>query len=132
MNNTHVSLCTPDRAPSPWRPFQRPAANEVQVQVEDRLACALSVVRDEAELAEALMLGDGCSSNHQVAENRRVLGRRGAQARESVSVLWYDEDMRRGHGVDVPEGEAELVLEDDLARYVPAKQGKLTAGEEAS
>jgi hypothetical protein len=90
------------------RPRERTAADEVEVEVEDALACALPIVGHEAEVVEPLLLGDGGGGDHQVSERGGVLGRGGTEAGEAVPPFGDDQHVRARHWVDVAESVAHL------------------------
>jgi hypothetical protein len=82
----------------------------------DSLACGVSVVDDEsvAGLRETEAVSDASCSDEDVADRRRI---RGGELVDVGDVPpWYDENVRRCDGTDVPERDDMLVFVDDVAR----------------
>ena len=91
-----------------------PAAEHVDVQVRDGLAPIGAVIDRDAEtgVADAFLAGDGSSGEQEVAQ-------KGSVFRFGFADAWdhgfrYDEEMGGRLGVDVAEGDALIILVDDL------------------
>lgn len=106
VNRTIVSL--------PWRPVHRPAAEQMEMQVEHRLAAVPARVHNQpvAALGDALLLGDLVADEQQMSEQARVgfiqLSHGGHMpARDHQRV-------DRSLGIDVVKGDALVVFVDDF------------------
>lgn len=90
------------------------AGEKVQVKVRDFLAAVGSGIGDEAEAGggDVEFTRDFGGGDHQVAEQGGIGG--GGLPHVGEVILGNDDDMDRGLGVDVVEGEAVVVLVDDL------------------
>src|SRR5262245_59455947 len=99
----------------PRRPIQLAAGEDVQVQMEYALARLGAVVHHETEcIAHAELLRHFAGRKQQVPEQSLVLA---ACARQPVDLfLWDEQDMRRRLRIDVAEGQAQVVLIDDVGR----------------
>mmetsp|Transcript_21330 Transcript_21330/g.84837 ORF Transcript_21330/g.84837 Transcript_21330/m.84837 type:complete len:276 (-) Transcript_21330:546-1373(-) len=107
--------------PSSGRPRERPAADDVEVEVEDRLAHLGAVIHYEPIRVEAGLLSDDADFGHQVAEHGDVVVLREAQLREAHALLGDEQHVDGSDGVDVLEREAVVVLVDDVGRDVAAE-----------
>lgn len=86
------------------------------MEVWDGLAPIRAIINDETEtgVVEALQLGNVLGNVDQMAEQRFVGDLGFGHARDFL--LGDDQDMDRRLGIDVVEGQAEVVLEGDLGR----------------
>ena len=83
------------------RPLHGAAAEQVDVEVGDCLPSVVAGIDDQAvaRCDEALLCCDLAGFEQQVAEQGAVLGR--GVLHTSDDFLGYDEDVRRGLGLDV-------------------------------
>eukprot|EP00281_Chroomonas_sp_CCMP1168_P020989 CAMPEP_0206232324 /NCGR_PEP_ID=MMETSP0047_2-20121206/11351_1 /ASSEMBLY_ACC=CAM_ASM_000192 /TAXON_ID=195065 /ORGANISM="Chroomonas mesostigmatica_cf, Strain CCMP1168" /LENGTH=424 /DNA_ID=CAMNT_0053656045 /DNA_START=98 /DNA_END=1372 /DNA_ORIENTATION=+ len=95
-------------------PIHGAAADDVHVDVEDRLLRGGAVVDDHAVALELLLLGDLGDGAHHVAEDALVVFLSEAQLREPLPLAGNDEQVRGSLGVDVPKHQAVLILEDNV------------------
>src|SRR5690606_20581097 len=95
------------------RPGEGAAAEEVEVDVEDGLLRAGAVVHDEAVVREPLLRRHLPGGREEVAHERLVLFLDGVGARDRLAR--DDEDVDGRGRLDVPEGDAAVVLVDDVA-----------------
>ena len=109
------------KGPIPLLPFiEVLAAEQVKVQVKHRLPRLRAVADHDAECVfHAELARDLADREQQVAEQRLVLRLRVREPRDLL--LGDDEDMDRRLRVDVLEGEAQLVLVDDVRRAARAR-----------
>src|SRR5690349_2590111 len=107
-------VCRTGGRPLSRRPGEAAAADEVQVDVEDRLPGVAVGVEHHPEAAgrNAALFGDGGRAPRQLADNRVVLRRQLVERRDVA--LGDDEHMRRGLRLDVFEGQDAFVLVHDL------------------
>ena len=85
------------------------------MQVKHALARPLAVVHHQAEgVAHALLLGDARRRVQQVAEDIAIL--RAGVRQPGDGLLGDHQDMHRRLRVDVPEGQAAIILIDDVGR----------------
>ena len=99
-----------------WRPRELPAAEDVQVKVEDALARSGPIVGHNPKVDETFFLRDGRGGDHEMAEDSLVLGGCGTKADEPIPLLRDEQDVRGCHWVDVPKGVAQIILVDLVAR----------------
>ena len=118
-----ISICLKHRlwcatASNTGRPGQLLSADHMKVQMVDRLASVLAVV-DHKALAvrgEAFLLRGFCGGNHEVAQQRRMAVIGLAQLGQALTILGDNEEVNLGDGIDIAEGEAHVVLVDDVRR----------------
>ena len=81
------------------------------------LSSELPIINDNSKaLLQLLLLGNFTDSQHQVTQNRSILLLGLTQSREISLGLWYQQNMKLGHWIDIPKGKTQLVLVDNLGR----------------
>src|SRR6476660_1237895 len=113
-----------------WRksarwPGELPAAEQMEMDVEDRLSRTGARVHDGAIAGgDPLRSGNLRGGEHEPAHHRGI-----RRLVERSDVLLRDhEDVRRRLRIDVAEGDRVLVLADDLRRDLPAHDAAEQAG----
>jgi hypothetical protein len=98
------------------RPGHRTAAEEVDVEMRNRFPAIAAVIDHEPEsgILDAERAGDGAGSEEKMAEEVGVGISGVADAWDYT--FWNHEDMDWGLRVDVAEGEAEVVIVDNVGR----------------
>ena len=92
------------------------STEEVDVEMGNRFTAVRAVVDDEAVAGGGYVFaaGDVGGSEEEVAEEALIIGLSGSDAVDGF--FGNDEDVDRGLGGDVAEGEALVVFEDDVGR----------------
>jgi hypothetical protein len=105
---------------SPWRPAQRASADDVKMDVRDFLAGISARIEDDpvAAVVNALLARRPAGGEEELAEKGvRALGR--VLERREME-LGDDQDVDRGLGPDVLEGQDTIGLEQDRGRQLAA------------
>lgn len=85
------------------------------MEVGDGFAGVGTVVDDHSEsLVQTQLIGHIAGDQHQVSEHGSLLV--GGLGDPVDPLLGYDQEMDRGHRIDVADDDAELILEFDLGR----------------
>jgi hypothetical protein len=107
------------RARLAWRPSERPAAKQVEVEMEDRLARAATVVHNHpVSRVESEFLRKGMRSQEQVTKKRFMLGSGSIQAGD---VLFRNhQNVGRGLRIDVAERQRPIILLHNRGRALAA------------
>jgi len=92
------------------------AREQVQMQVVHRLSCQRSVVYDQAEAGEMLLSRYFPCDDHKVAQDVLMAQLSSGETSKLVTVLGDEDDVDRGLGVDVVEGESLVVFVHDSSR----------------
>jgi len=100
---------------SPGRPDHVPAAEEVQVQVEDGLAAVAALVEDEPIpiFGQAFVGGNLLGGGKEGGQSGRVLGSEVGHAAQML--VGNDEDVGGGLRVDVAKGGDQVILVDNFS-----------------
>lgn len=100
-----------------WGPGEGAAAEEVDVEMGNGFAAVGAVVDDKAVACGGYVFaaGDVGGGEEEAAEKRLIIGFGGSDSRDVL--FRNDENMDRSLRRDVAEGEALIVLEDDVGWY---------------
>lgn len=92
------------------------ATDDMDVQMVNTLSTMRTIIDNQAETArhQAFLMGNLLSREHQMAQKFLLVLSRIAQTVEAILVLWNHQKVNRALRVDVAEGQANVILVDDV------------------
>mmetsp|Transcript_5823 Transcript_5823/g.8817 ORF Transcript_5823/g.8817 Transcript_5823/m.8817 type:complete len:238 (+) Transcript_5823:19-732(+) len=93
-----------------WWPVHLPASNDMNMQMEYLLSSNFTIIYHNSIALEVVSFGNFGCHHHEMPENASVLLCSIAEAGQRLALLGDDQDVGGALGVDIPEGQALVIL----------------------